>query len=796
MTAYDLPTFLGEPLAPIELVSELAGVSIDGAAATLRCRTLRFSPMLHNYYGTQVETVLTPPVPGVDAIVQLDFLTDAIIRLRFAPGTLSPDAPSPMIVGQFEHRPQVEAVEHERGLTLSTSSLRVEIVREPFQVRIFDAGGREIWQTRALDIEGLRRPEVQWNPTEQRWIFYHRYAYPLGSLVDGQRRRAFCSLDLRHDEHIYGFGESFGRLDKRETMQALWIQEGFGNASPASYKRAPFYMSTRGYGLFIHTANAVRCRVGDLEHTALSMIVDDTCELDLFICCASKMKDILPLYTSITGAPAVPPLWTFGLWVGRISYNRQAQVETVAAELRAHEIPCDVIHIDTDWYRRDWECDLEFCPEKFPDPAGMMARLREQGLRVCLWQWPNMVVTSRMFHEALEHGFLAKRVNGQPYLFPGFQPDAGFIDYSNPAAVDWIKGKFRRLFELGVAAIKVDFGEGAPPDAVYHSLPSEAAHSLYPLLYSRAIYEVTEETQGPGRAVVWARAAWAGSQRYPVHWSGDGIARYEDLACVLRAALSFGLSGFPFYSHDIGGFSGLPSPELYVRWAQLAFFGSHVRAHGTPPREPWAFGSEAERIFRDYDALRYRLLPYIYSEAVECGRSSLPMMRALALDFQDDPTAVTIDDQYMFGRSLLVAPVLDAGTQRRVYLPRGVWFDYWTKEPMHGGHWFDVEAPLDRLPLYVRGGAIIPYAPLAQHTGALRLDPLTVEVYDGENEARFSLQREQEPPIVIRFERINRQLQIEIDPAPGAVDLTVYGFGEHPHRAQFDGRAGVRTAVD
>jgi alpha-D-xyloside xylohydrolase len=773
---YDLPTFLNEPPAPVELVSELTHHETGPTWVELHCATLRYQPVMHNYYGTQVETVLEVPTPGTPAVIRLDFCTDSTVRLRYAPSSIPPDAPSAMLTGQFAGV-SYRAEESDGAVTFHTGALRVEIVQEPFQIRIRNAQGKIVWETRALDIEGLRRPEFQWNPSQQRWIFYHRYAYPLGHIDYGGRQRAFFSLDLRYDEHLYGFGEDYGRLDKRNTFQTLWNQEAFGNASPAAYKKIPFYLSTRGYGLFLHTAHAIRVHAGDLEHTALSAIVDDITALDLFIIAGETFREILPGYTAITGAPTLPPQWTFGLWMARISYNRQAQVEEIAAQLRERAIPCDVIHIDTDWYKNDWECDLEFSQEKFPDPAGMMARLKEQGFRVSLWQWPNMVITSTMFAEAHAGGYLAKRTNGQPYLFTGFQPDAGFIDYSNPAAVEWIKGKFRKLFALGVAAIKVDFGEGPPPDAVYHNGGSAAMHNLYPLLYGGAIFDVTEETQGQGKAVIWARAAWAGSQRYPIHWSGDGIARYEDLAAVVRAMLSFGLSGFPFYSHDIGGFSGLPDATLYIRWAQLGFFTSHVRTHGTPPREPWEFGEQAESIFRRYAELRYRLLPYIYSEAVEATRASLPMAVPLLIDWSDDPTTYAIEDQYRFGRSLLVAPILDAGDSRRVYLPAGDWFDYWTKAHHTGERWLTVHAPLETLPLFVRGNHVLAYAPLAQHTDALTLDPLTLELY-APTTGTYTIHREDKPAIEVRWWRDEGSLHIEVQGAPGAVEVVVYTLDE------------------
>jgi alpha-D-xyloside xylohydrolase len=354
--------------------------------------------------------------------------------------------------------------------------------------------------------------------------------------------------------------------------------------------------------------------------------------------------------------------------------------------------------------------------------------------------------------------------------------DAGFIDYSNPEAVSWVQQKFYNLFEQGIAVIKVDFGEGAPPDAVYHSVPGSAMHNLYPLLYNKAIFEATETFWGKDQAMVWARSAWAGSQRYPVHWSGDGVARTEDMACVLRSALNFGLSGFPFYSHDIGGFSGLPSPELYVRWAQFGLFSSHARAHGTPPREPWAYGETAEAIFRRYDELRYRLLPYIYSEAVECGRTSLPMVRAQVVDFQADPTSHTIDDAFLFGRHLLIAPVLDDYDRRQVYLPPGQWIDYWTKSVYHGSRWVTVDAPLAVLPIFVKAGAIIPHGPVIQYVDAQPCSPLTLEIYQPLDEGLYVIHDQSHPDVVVSYRRRGSTFIVTAEGAPDKVELVVFGI--------------------
>ena len=771
---YEIPTFLSETV-PVQFISRLEGVQQQGSSVLLTCSTLRYEPQIHNFYGTRCEVTFQPGEPGDPIAVRLDFCTPEIMRVRCFPGDDVPEHDTPMVIGEFQQPVPLEIQEDGERVTIETSALQVIILREPWQLQVFDHSGKQIWVTRPVDIEPLRRPANQWNPPQERWLFLHRYGYPCG-IRSGDRPTAFATFDLRYDEHIYGFGEDFGRLDKRNIERRLWLQEGFGNASPAAYKQTPFYMSTRGYGLFINTSNALRFNVGNLEHTALSVVVEDTNLLDFYLIYGPTFKDILPRYTAITGAPAVPPQWSFGLWMGRITYDNQEQVEQVAKDLRAHRIPCDVIHIDTGWYEKDWVCDLKFSPIRFPDPSGMLSRLREQGFRVCLWQLPNLLIESSLFQEATEKGYLAKRPYGKPYLFSGFLSDAGLIDYSNPEAVTWIKEKFTELFEMGVAVIKADFGEGAPPDAQYHSVASESMHNLFPLLYNQVVYEATEAFHGKGEALIWGRSAWAGSQRYPLHWSGDGIGRYEDLACVLRSALNFGLSGFPFYSHDVGGFCGLPCIDLYARWIQLGAFSSHVRCHGQPPREPWEYGEQTEEIFRQYMELRYRLLPYIYSEAIECGRTSLPMLRPLLLDYQEDPTTYTIEDQYFFGRNILVAPILDETGRRKVYLPAGVWTDYWEKATLHGPCWIDITAPLDILPLYIRAGAIIPYAPLMQHVGEKVCDPLTVEIYLPQHEGAYKVHDGTRREIPVQYQRTGDQLVVGAGSAAGEIEIILFGL--------------------
>jgi alpha-D-xyloside xylohydrolase len=800
---HEVAPFLGVP-TPVEFVARLDDVRVDGAAVVMTCGTDRHEPALQNYYGTECETVLAMPTSGEPATVRVDFWAPDVLRFRYASGHAVPATPvapliggpaatSPMVIGSPAPGVGLEVQEGPDDVIVRSSAVELVIRRDPWQVVVRDHGGRVLWATKPVDIDGLRLARNQWNPPEQRWLFLHRYAYPLGRTTRDAgtgRAAAFASFALRHDERIVGFGESFGRLDKTGTTQTLWLQEAFGNAGPASYKQVPFYLSDRGHGVFVHTSNAVRCDVGSREHSALSITVHDADALDWFVL-AGRPQQVLAHYTALTGKPSMPPPWSFGFWMGRISYSSQAEVERVAQELRDRRIPTDVIHIDTGWFERDYTCDLRFSPTRFPDPAAMIARLREQGLRVCLWQWPNYNVASPLFDEGVAAGHLARRTSGHTYTFAGgYGEDAGLIDFSSAAAVRWYQDKLTALFRLGVAAIKVDYGEGAPPEARYAGVPATAMHNLYPLLYQDAVWQAADRA-GNGEAVLWARAGWAGSQRYPVHWSGDGIARFEDLACVVRGMLSIGLSGFCFYSHDVGGFSGNPSPELYIRWLQLGVFSSHVRAHGSPPREPWEYGQLVEDLSRRYLTLRYRLLPYLLTASADSIARSLPVARALLLGHPEDPVCWQVDDEYLFGPDLLVAPVLEQGeTTRRVYLPAGTWWNFWTGEPVPGGRFLTVPAPLEMLPLFVRDGAMIPMGPARQFVGERRCDPLELHFWGdvATGHRRVLTGDDPEQVIDVRWEDAGT-LTVDVDGAPGSVEVIVHGAQGEQRRWLMDHRS-------
>jgi alpha-D-xyloside xylohydrolase len=763
---FDLDGFVRDFGRPLELVRRVEQVEADARGVTLRCATLQFNRRWRDRYGTLVE-IAVPDAQGANATVRIDFLTPYIFRLRMRPGSDIPDNRTPMVINDFADQPAAASITYQNGATLLESdALSLRIQHEAFRMFCAQRGGDALFNT--LPAAVYQHPPTGESHLDgasitDAWPWFFRDTFPLGFVRDAETgmTQSFITTTIHHDEHFYGFGEKFSTLDKRGQAINLWHANATGNTWPASYKNVPFFLSSQGYGLYVNSAYPIKYHMGDLHHTHYSVHLQNDI-LDLYYIHGPRYADIIARYCAITGKPALPPLWSFGLWMSRMSYREQTEVEAVADGLRAHDIPCDVIHIDTDWFKTPWVNDLTFSTERFPDPAGMVRRVREQGFRITLWQIPYIATESSFYAEGVANGYFAKRSDGTPWHIDGFFGSTAVIDYSHPGAVAWMQDKLQPLFDMGIAAIKTDFGEGAPPDALYHRYDGLEMHNLYPLLYNQAFWEKTKAATGDG--IVWGRSVYAGSQRYPVQWGGDPAALWEDLGNLWHGGLGLGLCGFPFWSVDIGGFGGTPTPELYIRWAQAGLFVSHPRAHGPIHREPWAFGEQAVEIFRKYAKLRYRLMPYVWSTAQRCVETCLPMQRPLLLDWQDDPTVASIDDQWMFGEALLVAPIVDERTSRKVYLPKGVWYDFWTDTIYNheaGGRWITVHAPLDTLPLFVRGGAIIPTCEDAPHTGAQDWSRLTLDVYAGQGDFNFRLYDKEGHSRVVTCSHVDGQLVIE-----------------------------------
>jgi len=393
----------------------------------------------------------------------------------------------------------------------------------------------------------------------------------------------------------------------------------------------------------------------------------------------------------------------------------------VADNLRVHRIPADVIHFDTGWFEEDWRCDYRFAPSRFQDASRMITDLKEMGFHTCLWQLPYFVPQNTLFPELIEKNLVVRDRSGNiPY-------EDAVLDFSNPAAVEWYQEKLAGLLEMGVGAIKVDFGEAAPLEGIYHSgRTGFYEHNLYPLRYNKAAAEITQQVTG--EHIIWARSAWAGSQRYPLHWGGDAATTDESMAAELRGGLSFGISGFTFWSHDMGGFVTTSPESLYRRWAAFGALSSHSRSHGTPPKEAWEYGQGFLDYFRSVIEMRYRLMPYIYAQSKVSAAQGLPMVRALFIEFPEDPGSWKVDDQYMFGSDMLVAPMMNEGAGREVYLPPGAWIDYQSGQTYRGGWHFIQKGPIEIIVL-VRDGVMIPHIELAQSTSEMDWSSLELKIY-------------------------------------------------------------------
>lgn len=528
--------------------------------------------------------------------------------------------------------------------------------------------------------------------------------------------RVTCSLKAKAGECFTGTGERFAKMDLSGRTVQLRNQDGQGVNNRRAYKNIPFYLSSEHYGLFLHTTSFAKFSLADHSTRSAQVMVEEPV-LDLFIIGGDTAERILYGYRQLTGFPTMPPLWSFGTWMSRMTYFSADEVTGICNRMRSEGYPCDVIHLDTGWFKTDWLCEWKFNDERFPDPKKFISDLKADGYRVSLWQLPYISYNAEQYEAANANDYISKserKLSGSSNF--SVQDYAGTIDFTYDKATEWYKGLLKKLLDMGVTCIKTDFGEDIHLDAEYHSMTPDKLHNLYPLLYQKAAYEITKEVTGDG--IVWARAGWAGCQRYPLHWGGDSACSWDGLAGSLKGGLHIGLSGFGFWSHDVPGFHGVPNfmnsvlpDDIYVRWTQFGVFSSHLRYHGSHEREPWHYPSIAP-IIKKWLQLRYRLIPYIVEQSEKVLHTGYPVLRALLFHHPGDKTCWHIDDQYYFGDHMLVAPVMNSENTRDIYLPKGTWVNFFTGEILEGGNWLhEVEIPLDQMPVYVRYGAEIPIYP-------------------------------------------------------------------------------------
>ena len=533
-----------------------------------------------------------------------------------------------------------------------------------------------------------------------------------GFAVDAAGRHFMLGqLSLDVGELVYGLGERFTPFVKNGQSVDIWQADG-GTSSEQAYKNIPFHLTNRGYGVLVNHPGRVSYEVGTESVGRMQFSVEDQ-SLEFFVVHGPGPKQILDRYTALTGRPALPPAWALGLWLSTsftTDYD-EATVNRFVGGMAERGIPLSVFHFDCFWMRGYQWSDFTWDADTFPDPEGMLARLKEQGLRVCVWINPYIAQKSALFEEGMREGYLVRRADGSVWQWDLWQAGMALVDFTNPAACAWYTDKLRTLLDQGVDCFKTDFGERIPTDVVWHDgSDPERMHNYYTQLYNRTVFDLLREERGEGEAVLFARSATAGGQQFPVHWGGDCESSFNAMAESLRGGLSLGLAGFGFWSHDIGGFEGTPTEAVFKRWVQFGLLSSHSRLHGSRSyRVPWDYGDEAVEVTRDFTRLKHRLAPYLQRAAQQAHASGVPVMRAMLLEFPDDPAAATLDRQYLLGDDLLVAPVFSEDGTVEFYVPEGTWTNILTGNQLTGPRWVRETHGFATLPVLARPDSVIPF---------------------------------------------------------------------------------------
>ena len=513
------------------------------------------------------------------------------------------------------------------------------------------------------------------------------------------------------DEYVYGLGERFTPFVKNGQVVEMWNEDG-GTASEIAYKNIPFYVTNKGYGILVDNEGDVAYEIASEKVERIQFSVEGE-RLDYYVISGKTPMGTVEKYTDLTGKPALPPAWSFGLWL-TTSFTTNYDEATTSSFIQGmadRQIPLHVFHFDCYWMDAYEWCNFEWDPATFPDPKGMLKRYHDRGLHICVWINPYIGQKSCLFKEGKENGYLVKKKDGSVWQTDLWQPGMALVDFTNPDAVAWYQGKLKTLLDMGVDCFKTDFGERIPvKDIMYfdHSDPVKM-HNYYTYLYNQAVFELLERERGTGEAVLFARSATVGGQQFPAHWGGDCSASYVSMAETLRGGLSLSLGGFGFWSHDISGFESTAPADIYKRWCQFGLLSSHSRLHGSSSyRVPWLFDDEACEILKEFVNLKCRLMPYLYGQAVRSHTEGRPVLRPMVLDFPQDRACDTLDRQYMFGDSLLVAPIFKENGEVQYYLPEGTWYNLITGAEVTGGKWQKETHDYHSLPLMVRPNSILP----------------------------------------------------------------------------------------
>ena len=582
--------------------------------------------------------------------------------------------------------------ENDACIIIRSGSLALEIGKDNWYMK-YTRNGRLVTESKGRDLALMK---TDWKGL----------AYDKGDNEDTYMRQ---QLSVGVGELLYGLGERFTPFVKNGQSVEIWNADG-GTSTEQCYKNIPFYISNKGYGVFVNHPEKVEFELCTEMVTRAEFSVEGT-YLDYFLINGPEMKDVLRRYTDLTGKPGLPAPWTFGLWLSTsftTNYD-EATVMSFVDGMLERGIPLRTFHFDCFWMKEFHWSDFLWDSRVFPDPAGMLQRIKGKGLNICVWINSYIGQESVLFAEGMEKGYFIKRPNGQVWQWDMWQPGMAIVDFTNPEAWKWFQDKLEVLLDMGVDCFKTDFGERIPTDAVYHDgSDPKKMHNYYTYLYNKCVYELLERKRGKGQAVLFARSATVGGQKFPVHWGGDCWSDYESMEESLRGGLSLCMSGFGFWAHDIGGFEHTSTADVYKRWVAFGLLSSHSRLHGSQSyRVPWLYDEEAVDVVRFFTRLKARLMPYLYTAAITAATEGIPTMRSMVLEFTKDRTCHYLDKQYMLGDSLLVAPIFNDESKAEYYLPNGVWTNFFTGREYKGGTWVEETHDYLSIPLMVRENSIV-----------------------------------------------------------------------------------------
>lgn len=542
-------------------------------------------------------------------------------------------------------------------------------------------------------------------------------------------------LTLSVGECIYGFGEKFTTFVKNGQNVETWNSDG-GTCCDQSYKSIPFYISSRGYGVFVNSSDKVSYEIASDTVSKVSFTVPGE-KLEYFVIGGENLEEVISNYTTLTGKPALPPAYTFGLWL-TTSFTTKYDEETVTSfidGMAEREIPLQVFHFDCFWMKEFEWCNFEWDTRQFPDPPAMLKRLKAKGLEICVWINPYIAQRSKLFDEGKKNGYFIKNLDGSVFQCDMWQPGMAIVDFTNPDACKWYADKLRKLCEMGVDCFKTDFGERIPTNVKYFDGSDPIAmHNYYTYLYNKTVFNVLKEYYGENKACLFARSATVGGQKFPVHWGGDCSAEYTSMAETLRGGLSLCASGFGYFSHDMSGFEATATPDIYKRWAAFGLLSTHSRLHGNSSyRVPWLFDDESVDVLRFFTKLKGKLMPYIWAQANKTSTVGVPMMRAMVIDYADDPACLYLDRQYMFGDNLLVAPIFNDEGTAEFYVPAGVWTDIISGKKYEGGKYYNEKFDYFSLPCLAKPNSIIAYGAFEKNFEYDYLNNAEIVIYELEN---------------------------------------------------------------